>query len=153
MSFENVLGRTLDRVPAPSTPPGVEVRPSGDDEFDAWLDIVADADAHPDTQGVPTHEEFPRDTVVNAMRDIAAAGVRRHLALRDGVAAGGASMRLAERVAQPTGAATTPAHRRHGVQTALLSARLTEAAAAGCDIAVVTTQPGRRAPAVAGQHR
>jgi hypothetical protein len=29
-----------------------------------------------------------------------------------------------------------------GVQTALLSARLADAAAAGCDIAVVTTQPG-----------
>jgi len=45
-------------------------------------------------------------------------------------------------VAQLTGAATAPAHRRHGVQAALLSARLADAAAAGCDIAVITTQPG-----------
>ena len=69
----------------------------------------------------------------------------RTLALRDGVMAGGASVRLAEGgVAQFTGAATLPAHRRHGVQTALLAARLADAAAAGCDIAVVTTQPGSR---------
>jgi GNAT superfamily N-acetyltransferase len=39
---------------------------------------------------------------------------------------------------------TAPAHRRRGVQTALLSARLADAAAAGCDIAVVTTQPGSK---------
>jgi GNAT superfamily N-acetyltransferase len=43
-----------------------------------------------------------------------------------------------------TGAATAPAHRRHGVQTALLAARLVDAAAAGCDIAIVTTQPGSK---------
>jgi hypothetical protein len=30
------------------------------------------------------------------------------------------------------------------VQTALLAARLADAAAAGCDVAVVTTQPGSR---------
>jgi len=51
---------------------------------------------------------------------------------------------LTEGIAQLTGAATAPAHRRRGVQTALLLARLTDAAAAGCDIAVVTTQPGSR---------
>ena len=42
------------------------------------------------------------------------------------------------------GAATAPAHRRRGVQTALLSARLADAAAAGCDVAVITTQPGSK---------
>jgi hypothetical protein len=47
-------------------------------------------------------------------------------------------------IAQLTGAGTVPAHRRHGVQTALLAARLVDAAAAGCDVAVVTTQPGSR---------
>ena len=34
--------------------------------------------------------------------------------------------------------------RRRGVQTSLLSARLADAGAAGCDIAVVTTQPGSK---------
>ncbi|GAA4988345.1 hypothetical protein GCM10025734_13900 [Kitasatospora paranensis] len=66
----------------------------------------------------------------------------RYVALLDGVIVGGAGLRMAEGVAQFTGAATAPDHRRRGVQTALLSTRLADAAAAGCDIAVVTTQPG-----------
>ena len=57
---------------------------------------------------------------------------------------GGATMRIADGVAQLTGAATAPAHRRRGVQTALLSARLADAAAASCDVAVITTQPGSK---------
>ena len=78
------------------------------------------------------------------MRDLEAAGVLRYAALRDGVIAGGARLRMAEGVAQFTGAATAPAHRRRGIQTALLSARLADAAAAGCDVAVITTQPGSK---------
>ena len=68
----------------------------------------------------------------------------RYVALRDGVLAGGAGLRIADGVAQFAGAATAPAHRRRGVQTALLSARLADAAAAGCDVAVITTQPGSK---------
>ena len=51
---------------------------------------------------------------------------------------------MSEGVAQLTGAATAPEYRRRGVQTALLSTRLADAAGAGCDIAVVTTQPGSK---------
>ena len=47
-------------------------------------------------------------------------------------------------VAQLVGAATAPAHRRRGVQSALLRAGLADAAEAGCDIAVVTTAPGSK---------
>lgn len=142
-SFENVLGLALDGEPERIAPPGVEVRLSGDDEFEAWLDVVADGFAHPDTQGVPSHEEFPRDIIASAVRDlVAAVGVKRYVAQHDGVVAGGASVRMTEGVAQLTGAATAPAHRRRGVQTALLSARLVDAEAAGCDIAAITTQPG-----------
>jgi len=144
VSFENVLGIALGGEPERVTPAGVEVRPSGDDEFGSWLDVVAAGVAHPDTQGVPSHEEFPREVVARAERDMVAAGVVRYAALRGGVMAGGASFRMAEGVAQLTGAATAPAHRRRGVQTALLSARLADAAAAGCDVAVVTTQPGSK---------
>ena len=143
-SFENVLGMVLADAPQQVMPPGIEVRPSSDDEFGAWVGVVADGFAYPDTEGVPSHEEFPREVIASAERDAAAAGVLRYLALRDGVIAGGASLRLTEGIAQLTCAATAPAHRRRGVQTALLLARLTDAAAAGCDIAVVTTQPGSR---------
>ncbi|MBU2666972.1 GNAT family N-acetyltransferase [Actinoplanes bogorensis] len=142
VSFENVLGARPGPVTA--SPPGIEVRRAAPDEFDLWLELVADAFAVADTQGVASHEEFPRETVLNAMRDMAAAGLRHYLALRDGVPAGGASMHVVDGVAQLTGAATLPEHRRHGVQTALLSARLADAADEGCDVAVVTTQPGSK---------
>jgi GNAT superfamily N-acetyltransferase len=144
VSFENVLGRTLDGEFRRVTPPGVDVLPIGDDEFEAWLGVVVDGVAHPDTQGVPTHEEFPREVVEKAERDFGAAGVKRYIALCDGVFAGGGSLRLSDGIAQLTGAATAPAHRRRGVQTALLAARLGDAKAAGSDVAVVTTQPGSK---------
>ncbi|MFH8484935.1 GNAT family N-acetyltransferase [Streptomyces longisporoflavus] len=145
VSFENVLGLALKGERERVTPAGIEVRPSGDDEFDSWLDVVAEGFAHPDVQGVPSHEEFPRDVIARAMRDLtAAAGVTRCVALRERVVVGGAGFRMTEGVAQLTGAATAPAHRRRGVQTALLSYRLSHAAASGCDVAVITTQPGSK---------
>jgi GNAT superfamily N-acetyltransferase len=144
VSFENVLGRAIDGEPEAVTAPGVEVRRSGDDEFEAWHRAIADGFAHPDTQGVASHEEFPDDIIERAERDLAAAGGIRYIALRDGIVAGGAGLRIADGVAQMTGAATAPAHRLRGIQTALLAARLADAASAGCDIAVVTTQPGSK---------
>ena len=143
-SFENVLGHALTGEPERVMPPGVEVRLSGEQEFEGWLAVVVEGATHPDTQGVPSHEEFPREVITGAERDMAEAGVVHYAALRDGIIVGGASMRIAEGVAQFGGAATAPAHRRRGVQTALLSARLADAAAAGCDVAVITTQPGSK---------
>ena len=143
-SFENVLGRSLVGTEAPLPLPGVDIRRSGDDEFDTWLGVMADAAVHPDTEGVPWHEEFPRAIYVEAMRDAAGAGVRRYQADRAGVLAGGAELRLVDGIAQFAGAATSPAHRRHGIQNALLAVRLADAAAEGCDLAVIVTQPGSK---------
>jgi GNAT superfamily N-acetyltransferase len=142
VSFENVLGRSLDGELQPVTPAGVEVLLSNDRA--AWLGVVVDGFAHPDDEGVPSHEEFPREAVETAIGDIEQAGATPYLASCGGVVAGGGSMRMCEGVAQLTGAATAPAHRRRGVQTALLAARLIDAARAGCDIAVVITQPGSK---------
>ena len=115
ISFENVLGHALkgqhDRV----TPPGIEVRPSGEDEFGAWLDVVVEGHLHPDTPGTPSHEEFPREALERVERDLATApGVRRYIALHDGVIAGGAFVRIAEGLAQfaPPLAATSPSSPR-----------------------------------------
>jgi GNAT superfamily N-acetyltransferase len=143
-SFENVLGLALGGGHERVTPPGVEIRPSGDDEFETWLNVVADAAAEPDMQGVAWREEFPRDIYIAAMRDSATAGVKRYIAMHEGAIAGGAGLRMAKGVAQFAGAATAQAHRRRGIQTALLSARLVDAAASGCDVAVITTQPGSK---------
>src|SRR3954447_1151418 len=143
-SFENVLGTAIHDSYEPMTADGVQIRPSDDDEFDAWLEMMADAVAVPDTQGVAWREEFPRDIYLAAERDAAAADIARYIALRGGVVAGGAGLRTAEGIAQFAGSATLAEHRRHGVQSALLSARLADAAAAGCDVGVITTQPGSK---------
>lgn len=142
-SFENVLGRSVVGPEAP-TPAEVDIRPSPDDEFEEWLAVMADSVAHPDTEGVPWHEEFPRAVYEDAIRDGAASGIRRYAALRDGVLAGGAELRVVDGIAQFAGAATAPDHRRRGIQNALLSARLADAATQGCDLAVIVTQPGSK---------
>lgn len=144
VNFENVLGVDLTAPQPRVTPPGVEVRPIGDDHFAQWHDVVADGFARSDGQGVPSHEQFPREVIEAAERDLVAAGAVCYLARHDGVVAGGASVCMADGIAQLTGAATAPAHRRRGIQSALLAARLADAAAAGCDLAVVTTQPGSK---------
>ena len=143
-SFENVLGIALEDKYDTVLPEAIEVRRSGDDEFDTWLVMMADAVAVPDDQGVPWREEFPRETYIEAERDAAAADIARYVALLDGEIAGGAGLRTAEGIAQFAGAGTLPARRRHGVQSALLSTRLADAAAAGCDVGVITTQPGSK---------
>ena len=143
--FEDVLGLALSPARPAVLAAGIEVVECGPGDFAHWLDVVVDGFAHPDLQGVASDEEFPRDVMASAIGDLAATeGFRRYLARRAGVVAGGASCRFADGVAQLCGAATLPAHRRHGVQSSLLAHRLAAAAAAGCDLAVVTTQPGSK---------
>lgn len=144
VAFENVLGRPLGNGETPSSPDGVEIGPCGEEELDSWIDVVVTGFANPDDQGVVSHEDFPKEIVERAERDFVAAGALAYLARRDGVVAGGGGLRITNGVAQLVGAATLPEHRRHGVQTALLTRRLADAVAAGCDIAVVTTAPGSK---------
>lgn len=144
VAFENVLGRSLDANATKQDFEGIEIREAGEDELDDWLEVVVTGFAHQDEQGVASHEEFPREIIERAERDFVAAGARTYLALRDGVVAGGGGLCITDGVAQLVGAATAPEHRRRGVQTALLSTRLADAAAAGCDLAVVTTAPGSK---------
>jgi GNAT superfamily N-acetyltransferase len=144
VAFENVLGRRVQGDETSSVPAGIDVHRCDGGELDTWIDVVVTGFAHPDDQGVATHEEFPRDIVERAERDLVAAGASTYLALRDGVVAGGGGMRVTDGVAQLVGAATAPEHRRRGVQSALLARRLADAATAGCDIAVVTTAPGSK---------
>ena len=71
-------------------------------------------------------------------------GSSRLLARLDGEVAGGASLYLRDNTALLCGAATLPSSRRLGVQSALLQTRLRRAREAGCELAVVTTQPGSK---------
>ncbi|MEO8262161.1 MAG: GNAT family N-acetyltransferase [Pseudolysinimonas sp.] len=143
-SFENVLGRPVTGSGAAQPASDIEVRRSGDDEFEAWLRVIVDASVHPDTEGVPWHDDFPPDVIDRAQRDSFSAGLMRFAALRGGVLAGGAELRITDGIAQFAGAGTAPEHRRRGIQSALLDARLAVAAEAGCDIAVIVTQPGSK---------
>ena len=157
IGFENVLGLDLGefgRAHADAARAGGEsgrsdsvlVTRAGDDEAGAWLDVVATGFMHPDVfDGPPSLEVIPREVLDRVFGDtIATPGFERYLARRGGSLAGGASFRIQDRVAQLSGAATVPEHRRHGVQTALLRHRLEEAVRRGCDVAVVTTEPGSR---------
>jgi GNAT superfamily N-acetyltransferase len=147
IGFENVLGRDL-RSPRslPAIAPGISVRLATDAESSEWIRTVTTAFLHPDSfDGPPPTESFDRSVIEDALGDgCRVAGITRYFALRDGIVAGGASMRIHEGVAQLAGAATLPEHRRNGVQTALLSARLRDAAERGCDVSVVTTEPASK---------
>lgn len=143
VGFENVLGRALP-VPPARAPAQVEISiVHGDDGL--WSDVVLDAFAAPDQQGLASHEPFARDVLEQTLRDLAAsAAFTRCLARWDGGPAGGAGLRTGDGIAQLCGAGTLPAFRRRGIQTALTAWRLADAHAKGCDIAVLTTQPGSK---------
>ena len=143
--FENVLGLRLPAPEGPRVAAGVEVDESEPRDLETWLDAVVEGFARPDEQGVPSTEAYPRSVLEPLVRDLGQVeGLLRYTARRDGAIAGGASMRVHEGIAQLAGAATRPAHRRRGVQTSLLAVRLARAADVGCEVAVVTTQPGSK---------
>ena len=149
VGFENVLGLPVDARVADALPPAADdiaVGETADDESSVWIDTVTTGFLQPDVfDGPPSHESFARELLERIFADMAAApGFERYLARRDGVVAGGASFRVQDGVAQLNGAATLPGHRRRGVQSALLRHRLADGARRGCDVAVVTTQPGSK---------
>lgn len=141
--FENVLGRRLDATIELPTSDGT-IAVSDDDELDAWVEVMVEGFASPDPRGVEAHESFPADALRRALSDVA----REHLRFagrREGTLAAGASLSIQGAVALLCGAATVPDHRCHGLQSALLAARLNVATEAGCELAVVTTRPGSTA--------
>jgi GNAT superfamily N-acetyltransferase len=149
VGFENVLALRIDARMAhgaTETPAEITVAAASVAESSTWIDTVVTGFLHPDVfDGPPSHESISRDVLDRIFGDtVAARGFERSLARRGDVVAGGASLRVQDGVAQLNGAATLPAHRRQGVQTALLHYRLGEAARRGCDVAVVTTQPGSK---------
>jgi GNAT superfamily N-acetyltransferase len=144
IGFENVLGRRLDDALAPGGSIALsEVTP---DASELWISTLTGAFVHPDVfDGPESHESFSDEVMQRTYRAFSAVpGVSRLLARAEGEAAGGASLYLHEGTALLCGAGTLPAFRRRGVQSALLGARLAQAREAGCDLAIVTTQPGSK---------
>jgi ribosomal protein S18 acetylase RimI-like enzyme len=152
--FENVLALELgaevvDRLTTQSEASraaGILVERVGPDAVRSWTATVTAGFMHPDVfDGPASNESFPLEMMERVFEHLAAvAGFSQYLARRQGEIAGGGSLRAFAGLAQLCGAATLPEHRRRGVQSALLRSRLLDAARQGCDLAVVTTQPGSR---------
>jgi hypothetical protein len=144
--FENVLGRRLPIEASDlAIAPGVAMSECRSDDLPSWTEVMIGGFSDPDTQGVPSGEQYPRSLIEDVFADmLASSGIVTYLARRDGELAGAATLRLSDGIAQLTGAATVAAHRRRGVHTSLLVARLARATLGGCDVAVVTTEPGSR---------
>ncbi len=143
VGFENVLGCALPVADPPPAPAGSSIEEGGD--AGTWLDVVVSGFQVPEEQGVASHEEFPREVLERVIADMTSApGFRRYLARRDGEPVGGASLMITDGIAQLCGSATLPAQRRRGVQTTLLARRLTDAAAAGAELALIITRPGSK---------
>jgi len=154
VNFEHVLGLELtkaavDRVAAEygaHAAGGVRVARAAESDSAAWLHAVATGFSHPDVfDGPPSHDAVVPGALERVFDDFARIpGLVCYLAHRDDALAGGASLRVIDGLAQLCGAATLPDHRRRGVQSALLRARLVDAAQHGCDLAIVTTQPASK---------
>lgn len=152
IGYENVLGH---RLPATGIDPAADiaVQKAGSDAFEQWLDTVVAGFSTPDTQGIPSHEAYDQTVIRSIIADMSSTpGFVHYLAYRGGQIAGGASMCIGEHLAQLCGAATLPQHRRRGVQTAMLAARLSDAARRRCDLAVITTLPGSKSHQNAQRH-
>jgi len=154
VGYENVLGLALtgdlvQRLPAAQREDNaddVHVARAKGEETRVWIETVTDGFGHPDHfDGPPPTESFDRDTLIDVFASSSAApNMPLYLARRGGDVAGGGAARISDGVAQLAGASTLPAHRRRGVQTALLRSRLLDAAQCGCDLAVVTTEPASK---------
>ena len=154
LNFENVLGLSLDpayiddaaRRQVEDQTRGITVARLEASDDPLWIDAMITGFAQADTfDGPPSHETYPREMLERAFRDQSGIeGSVRYVAHLNGTLAGGGSVRLEDGLAQLTGAATLPEHRRKGVQSAVLRARLIDAAYYGCDLATVTVQPGSK---------
>jgi GNAT superfamily N-acetyltransferase len=148
-SVEHVLGLRLPAGAGPSAPPKAAIEITcvdGESGSNEWIEALVEGFAVPDvTETGVAGEAFPADV----LRDTFAhyRGVEqfhRYLARVGGRIAGGGGLYAAHGIGILCGAATLAAFRRQGVQGALLRRRLSDAAAAGCDLAVVTTAPGSK---------
>jgi GNAT superfamily N-acetyltransferase len=152
IGHENVLGLALtpERVvefdAAVADSQEIAVARAEAKELRLWRDTVIAGFAHRDAfDGPPPTESFDRASLERAFEDSSTTpGMALYLARRGGEIAGGGSVRISKGLAQMSGASTLPAHRRRGVQSTLLRARLSDAARAGCDLAMTCTEPASK---------
>lgn len=136
--FSNVMALPLDATNGvkswPDPPPGMTIETVGQDQIDLWTLTVAQGFA----ENYPVIQE-----ILEVMKMFGLGpSAECYLARLDGKVVGGATLAIRNSVAGLFGASTLVAFRNRGVQTALLHARLSRAAAASCDLAVSLAQPG-----------
>jgi GNAT superfamily N-acetyltransferase len=128
-------GITLHVAPSGVSPlevPGLEIHEVGRVDHDRYVEVLLDA-----------YELPARASALRRMfaHEHAGPGLRRYLALVDGVPAAVAALHTREGTGLFVGAATLPAFRRHGCQSALIARRLADAAA-DSDLVVATAAAG-----------
>jgi GNAT superfamily N-acetyltransferase len=131
--FNTVLIRRIQPDEPFSPPPGMVIERVTDDTIDPWMRAVA--------------KGFEQDIVVaeSVFGGFAVLpGALPFLARIEDKVVGGCGGRVIPeaRIAAFFGTATLPEYRGRGVQSALIAKRLHEAALAGCEYAVVSTNPG-----------
>ena len=154
IGYENVLGlgltsalvQDLSQAVHDDAARGIAIERARPDQLRLWIETAIDGFLAPDQfDGPPPTETFDRETLRGVYADYSESpGTVLYFASREGEVAGVGSVRAADGLALMSGAATLPRHRRLGVQSALLRARLLDVANAGCDLAVVTTEPASK---------
>lgn len=134
LRFRNIYARRL-ADPVGDRNKAIDVHQIDTEQRPEWSDVLLD--------GFGYEAAVDRSRVAGWNEMVATRpGVSAFLASIQGLPVGGASVMVLGEVAVLGGAATRPAHRRIGVQTALIHARLASARRAGCSLAVVTADPG-----------
>jgi GNAT superfamily N-acetyltransferase len=142
IEISNVLCQLV--TPLPPVNSG-SVRVIGPEDAELWTEVSARGWTHDH----PEYESFIRE--VGALLT-AREGSACFLAEIDGEPAAAAALFLHEGVALFAGAATVPAKRRRGLQSALLASRVGYAHQHGCDLAMMVAEPGSESHRNAQRH-
>ena len=143
INLAELKGTLASGEPAPPAASGVQVREVGPADAVLWARTVAQGFV--EQQSAYTHvvgEEADPKFLEIFVTALHTPGTTCFLAFVHGEVAGGGGLSMYQGVAMLNGASTLPTFRKRGVHSALHHARLAFAAAAGCDLARVVTQPG-----------
>ena len=135
--FFSVLYRPLEETWYPERlSDALNITAAGPEQAELWLRVTG--------QGFE-ESETPSPATLEVMGpNFYAEDGRAYFAWINGEPAGGGGMyyNLEQRGVELGGASTRPSFRRRGVQRGLIEARLADARALGCDVALVLTEPG-----------
>jgi GNAT superfamily N-acetyltransferase len=131
--FRNVYVAALEDRPQPAHP-AMTIDEVTDGTLEEWLAVLRIGNDMTTPDAAAISDEWAR-----ASHGVA--GATDYLAYVDGAVAGCGSLIPESGIGWLGGATTAPAHRRRGVQGALVRRRMAAAYELGCDLAVVTAVP------------